>query len=154
MSPYGWSIMSPDRSVVRMPKQRDQSLDAGVPELLVLAEPGVGAGQRARVDAKVMNPAAHRALHQAGALESLDVLGRRCERHTMGCCEIGHRLLSPDEPLEHRTASVISQGAKNHVELSATLLNHMVEYSRWSSAGQPVPAEASLDRHRPCSFPP
>jgi hypothetical protein len=72
--------------------------------------------------------APHGALHQSGPLERLDVLGCRRERHPIGGRELGHCLLAPGEPLEHRTTSAIAEGPKDHVEPRFTTFNHVVEY--------------------------
>src|SRR5215208_1503802 len=47
--------------VVGMAEQLGEPLQADVPQPLVVAQPGLGLRQRARVDADVVHPAAHRA---------------------------------------------------------------------------------------------
>ncbi len=62
-----------------MAEELDESLDSCVPEPLVAAEPAVRALEWSRVDAAVVNAPANSALHEAGTLQGLDVLGRSGE---------------------------------------------------------------------------
>ena len=62
-----------------MPQQLSEPFYPGIPQAFVAAEPFVGALERPRVDPHVVDAAPNGSLHEAGALESLYVLRRRCE---------------------------------------------------------------------------
>ncbi len=111
-----------------MAKQLGESLDTRIPEAFVAAEPIVGALERPRIDAAVVNSSTHGAFHEPGPLESLDVLRRGSERHPVGCGELPDRLLAFCEPLEHRTAGAVAECPEDEIE-SSLLFNHEVEYT-------------------------
>src|SRR5215216_1532789 len=110
-----------------MPEQLDEPLDACVPEAFVVAKPVVGALERAWIDATVVDASADGALHEAGPLESPDVLRGRRERDPVRRGELADRLLALGEPLEHRPSRVVAEGAEDEVESICTF-NHTVEY--------------------------
>ena len=91
-----------------MAQQLDKPLDARIPEAFVAAEPVVGALERAGVDADLVDAATHRAFHESGPLQGLDVLRRRGERHPMRRRELADGLLTLGEPREHRAPGVIT----------------------------------------------
>src|SRR5215210_5588859 len=111
-----------------MPEQLDQPVDARIPEAFVVPEPVVGPLQRPRVAPAVVDASPHRPFHQAGPLEGLDVLRRRCQRHPVRCGELANRLLPLGESGEHGPAGVVAEGTEDEVEV-AGMLNHMVEYA-------------------------
>src|ERR671916_1280994 len=107
-----------------MPEQLDEPLDARIPEAFVVTEPVLGALERPRVDAAVVDASTHGALHQASPLEGLDVLRRGGKRHPVWCGELADRLLALREPLEHRPPGVVAEGAEDEVESPCTF-NHI-----------------------------
>lgn len=110
-----------------MTQQLDEPLDARVPESFIAAKPVVGALERPRIDAAVVNAAAHRAFHEARPLEGLDVLRRRGKRHLVRRRELADSLFAFGESAEHRAAGVVAKRAKNEVEAVLIMFNHMVE---------------------------
>ena len=111
-----------------MAEPLDEPLDPRVPEAFVAAEPIIGARERPRVDPAVVDPSAHRALHESGSLEGLDVFRRRGERHPVGRGELAHGVFALGEPLEHGAAGVVAEGAKDEVEPCLLMFNHVVEH--------------------------
>ena len=116
-----------------MSEQFDEPLDACIPEAFVVTEPVVGARERPRVDAAVMDASANGALHKAGPLEGLDVLRRR--EAVRG--ELTGGLFAPGEALEHRPPGVVAEGAEDEVESMCTF-NHIVEYGHGTMIVNPV----------------
>src|SRR5689334_4465649 len=112
-----------------MAKEFHEALDPRIPESFVAAKPIVGVLERPGVDAHVVNAPADGALHKSGALEGLDVLRRRGERHLVRCRELADGLLAFGEPLEHGASSVVAEGAEHEVE-AGRMFNHEVEYTR------------------------
>src|SRR5438067_237580 len=112
-----------------MAEQLDEPCDARIPEAFVAAEPVVGALERSRVDAAVVDAPAHRAVHEPGPLQRLDVLRGRGERHAIGRRELAHGVLTLGKTPEHRAPGVIAEGAENTVEPRRIMFNHMVEDS-------------------------
>jgi hypothetical protein len=112
-----------------MAEQLDEPIDARIPETFIVAEPVVGALERSRVDAHVMDASTHRPFHETRPLERLDVLGCRGERHSVWRGELADGLLALGEPLEHRSPSVVGECAENKVKPVRTF-NHIVEYRR------------------------
>lgn len=110
-----------------MSEQLDEPLDARIPEAFVVTEPVVGALERPRVDAAVVDASAHGAFHKASPLEGLYVLRRRSERHPVWCGELADGLLALGQPLEHRPPSGVAEGTEDEVESLCTF-NHIVEY--------------------------
>src|ERR1041385_6790681 len=110
-----------------MAQQCGEPLDAGVPEAVVTAEPIVGALERPRIDAAVVDASTHCAFHKAGPLERLDVLRGGRERHAVRCGELGNGLLTSGEPAQHGAPGRVAKGSKDEVE-SVLLINHVVEY--------------------------
>lgn len=111
-----------------MAQQLDEPLDPRIPETFVAAEPVVGARQRPRVDAAVVNAPAYGALHEAGTFKRLDMLRRRGQRHLVWRRELADGLLAAGEALEHRTPSVVAERAKHEVEPRLIMFNHVVEH--------------------------
>jgi hypothetical protein len=111
-----------------MAKQLDESLDTRIPEALIAAEPIVGALERPRIDAAVVDASADGAFHEPGPLEGLDVLGCRGEGHPVRCRELANGLFTFGEPLEHRAPGVVAESAEDEVELHLLLFNHTVEH--------------------------
>ena len=111
-----------------MAEQLGEPLETRIPEFLIAAEPVVGALERPRVDAAVVNAATDGALHQTRALERLDVLGGGSERHPVWGSQLADRSLPFGEGLEHRPAGVVTERTENHVQLGFRLFNHGVEY--------------------------
>jgi hypothetical protein len=112
-----------------MSEQFDEPLDARVPEAFVVPEPIVGALERPRVDAAIVDASAHGTFHKTSPLEGLDVLRRCGERHLVRRRELADGLLAFREPLEHGPARVVTEGAEDEVE-SVRTFNHIIEYSR------------------------
>ena len=114
-----------------MAQQLDEPLDTRVPESFVVTQPLVGALERARVDAAVVDAPAHGTFHESGPLEGLDVLRRRRERHPVWRRQLADGLLAPGEPAEHRAPGMVAQGAEDDIEaclmMCLMMFNHMVE---------------------------
>lgn len=112
-----------------MAQQLGEPLDARIPQAFIAAEPIVGALERPRIDAAVVDAPAYGASHESGLLESLDVLRRGGERHPVRRGERADGLLAFREPLEHCPPRPVGERAKNEIE-SCWLFNHAVEYMR------------------------
>src|SRR5581483_9529956 len=110
-----------------MAQQLDEPLDAHIPEAFIAAEPFVGARQRSRIDAAVVDAPAHGAFHESRAFESLDVLRRRGERYRERGGELADAQLALGQALEHGAARMIAERAEDNVEPSVVMFNHMVE---------------------------
>lgn len=110
-----------------MSEQLDEPLDARIPQAFVVPEPVVGALERSRVDAAVVDASAHRPLYKASPLQGLDVLRCRGKRHPVWRRELANGLLASGEPLEHRPPGVVGEGTEDEVECACTF-NHVVEY--------------------------
>lgn len=111
-----------------MAEQLGEPPDTRIPEAFVGAEPVVGALERTRIDAAVVDASTHCAFHEARPLQGLDVLRRRRERHPIRCRELADGQLPFSEPLEHGTPSVIAERPEDEVESRPCLFNHKVEY--------------------------
>jgi len=112
-----------------MAQQLDEPLDSRIPEAFVGAKPVVGALERPRVDAAVVDSPTHGAFHESCPLEGLDVLRCRGERHLIRCRELTNGLLAFGEALEHRAASMVAERAEDEVESRLLIMfNHMVEH--------------------------
>ena len=99
-----------------MAEQLGEPLDACIPEALVAAEPVIGTRKRARIDAAVVNAPADGAFHEAGFLESLDVLRGCRERHVVWGGELADGLLAFGQALEHGAAGAVAEGSEDEVE--------------------------------------
>lgn len=110
-----------------MAQQFREPLDPCIPEPLIPAEPIVGALERPRIDAAVVDPATHGAFDEPGLLERLDVLRGGRERHAMWCGELGNCLFTSGEPFQHRAPGGVAECPENAVE-PVRLFNHTVEY--------------------------
>src|SRR5262249_20920169 len=110
-----------------MAQELGEPLDASIPQAFVAAEPPIGALERPRIDAAIMDPSTHGAFHEPGLLESLDVFRRGGERHAVRRGELADRLLALREALEHRAPGPVAQRAEDEIE-SCLLFNHAVEY--------------------------
>jgi hypothetical protein len=119
-----------------MPQQLDEALDTRVPEALVIPEPMVGALERPRIDAAVMDAPTDGTFHEARALEGLNVLRRRGKGHAVRRGELAHGLLALGESLEHGPPCVVAEGTKDEVESIGTF-NHIVEYCSRCADCQP-----------------
>ena len=109
--------LSVGRVVVGMSEELGEPLDARIPEALIAPQPGVGALELSRLDATVVDASAHGALYEPGALECLDVLGRRGQRHPVWRGQLAHGELRACEALEHGSARAVAEGAKDEVEM-------------------------------------
>src|SRR5256885_11664971 len=107
-----------------MAQQLDEPLDARVPKTFIVSEPLVGALEGPRVDAAVVVPPAHGALHEPRALEGLYVLRHCGERHLKRRGELANGLLPVRESLEQRSARVVADGMKDEIE-PVCMFNHM-----------------------------
>ena len=112
-----------------MAEQLDKPFNARIPEAFVAAEPVVGALERLRVDAAVVNAPADRALHEPGPLQRLDVLRGSSERHPIWLRELANGVLTPGKPPEHGAPGLVTECAEDEVKPRVTMFNHMVEHS-------------------------
>ena len=112
-----------------MAEQLDEPFDPRVPKAFVAAEPVVGALERSRVDAAVVDAPADGAVHQPGPFQRLDVLRGRRERHPVWRRELADGVLTLGKSLEHGAAGLVSDCAEDAVEPRVIMFNHTVECS-------------------------
>ena len=112
-----------------MAKQLDEPLDPRVPQAFVAAQPIVGARERSRVDAAVMNAPTDGAFHEPRPFQRLDVLGCCGERHPIWRGKLTHGVLASGESLEHAAAGLVAECAEDEVEPRVSMFNHVVEDS-------------------------
>src|SRR6185437_1921280 len=98
---------------VLLAKEPVQNVEAGGPEALVEGEPLMRGLERARVEAAHVGPPAHLALDQACALEDLDVLRGRGQRHGEGLGELPDRALAGGEFAQHAPSRRVAQRVKD-----------------------------------------
>jgi hypothetical protein len=82
-----------------------------------------GRGQRARFEPADVAAPVHRAAHEAGPFEHLDVLGRRGEGDRVWSGELPEHLLACGESAHHRPPGALGEGVEHRVHL----FNHSVE---------------------------
>jgi len=117
------------RVVVRVAEQLDEPLNPRIPEAFVAAQPVVGARERSRVDAAVVDAPADGAFHEPGSFQRLDVLRGRGERHPIWRRELANSVLTLGKSLEHGPPGVVTKCAEDEVEPRAIMFNHTVEDS-------------------------
>jgi hypothetical protein len=110
-----------------MAEQLDEPLDSRIPEAFVAAQPVVGALERSRVDATVVDAPADGAFHEPGSFQHLDVLRGRGERHPIWRRELADGVFTLGESLEHGPSSLVTECAENDVEARVIMFNHTVE---------------------------
>lgn len=110
-----------------MAEQLDEPFNPRIPEAFVAAKPVVGAGERSRIDAAVMDAPADGAFHEPRSLQRLDVLRGRGERHPIRRGELADGVLALGESFEHGTPSLVTERAEDEVEPGVGMFNHMVE---------------------------
>ena len=93
-----------------------EPLEARIPEPFIAAEPAIGALERPRIDAAIVNAPADGALYESGPLEGLDVLRRRGEGHPVRRGKLADGLLAPGEALEHGPPRRVAEGMEDVVE--------------------------------------
>lgn len=111
-----------------MAEQFDEAIDPRIPEAFVVAQPVIGASERAWVDAAVMDAPTDGAFHQSGSFQHLDVLRSCGERHPIRRRELADGVLAPGQSFEHGPTSLVTEGAEDEVEPRLMMFNHMVEY--------------------------
>jgi hypothetical protein len=116
-----------------MAEQLDEPFDPRVPQSLVVAQPVIGACERSRVDAAVMDAPADGAFHEPRSFEGLDVLRGRGERHPIWRRELTHGVFAFGESLEHAPAGLVAECAEDEVEPRVIMFNHVVEDNGGSS---------------------
>src|SRR5438132_7939518 len=112
-----------------MAEQLDEPFDPRVPKAFVAAEPVVGALERSRVDAAVVDASADGAFHEPGSFQRLDVLRGRGERHPIWRRELADGVLTLGKSLEHGPPGLVTECAEDEVEPGAIMFNHTVEDS-------------------------
>lgn len=112
-----------------MAEQLDEPFDPRIPEALVAPEPVVGALERLRVDAAVVDAPPNGAFYEPGPLQRLDVLRGRGERHPIRRRELANGVLTFCQPLEHGAPGLVTECAENDVESPSMMFNHEVEDS-------------------------
>lgn len=117
-----------------MAEQLDEPFDPRIPEALVAAEPVVGALERSRVDAAVVDAPAYGAFHEPGPIQRLDVLRGRGERHPIWRRELANSVLALCKSLEHAAPGLVTECAEDEVEPRVIMFNHTVE----DNVGRPI----------------
>src|ERR1700694_5315084 len=115
------------RVVVGVAEQLDEPFDPRIPEAFVAAQPVVGARQRSRVDAAIVDAPADGAFHEPGSFERLDVLRCRGERHPIWRRELADGVLTLGKSLEHGPPGLVTECAVDEVEPRVIMFNHAVE---------------------------
>ena len=112
-----------------MAEQLDEPFDPRIPEAFVGAQPVVGASERSRVDAAVVDAPANGAFHEPGSFQRLDVLRGRGERHPVWRRELADGVLTLGKSLEHGPPGLVTECSEDEVEPGVIMFNHTVEYN-------------------------
>ena len=103
-------------------QQAFKRIQPACPEVLVLTQPLLGAGQWAGVQAAQVGAAAHLALDQPGALQRLDVPGRGRQRDGKRFGQLAYRLLAASQASQHLAARGVAQRVVCGVQLGVFLI--------------------------------
>ena len=95
-----------------------------------MAQPLLGAGERAGVEMTDMGAPAHLAPNQAGAFQRLDVLGCRGERHGEGLRQLPDGALPVGQVPKHIAPGRVAKRVEDGIEPGRIKFNHVVEYVR------------------------
>ena len=103
-----------------------------------MAEPLVGAGERAGIEAADMGPSADLAADEAGMFQHFDMLGRAGEADRERLRQLAHRALSVGKMAEHPAPRGVAEGVEHQIQSGRIKINHVVEYASVKDDCQPI----------------
>lgn len=77
------------------------------------------------------------AADERGALQHVEMLADRSQRHRVRSGQLAHRKLLLRDSVQQRSPRAIGQGMEDEVEGLITLFNHVVEYTHGATFCQP-----------------